>query len=72
MTLKWSKHVRYQIICNDTVTKLPISAFCWMSNAQKILTFINVWLGGSLTSGLTNDKTNDSHDKAHGMIHLKG
>jgi hypothetical protein len=43
-----------------------------MSNAQKILTFFNVWLGGSLTSGLTNDETNDSQDKAHGMIHLKG
>jgi len=72
MALEWSKHIRDKIVCNDTITKLPIGAFCWMSNAQKIFTFFSVWLGGSLRSGLTNDKTNVSQDKAHGMIHLRG
>ena len=67
-----SKHVRDKLVCNDTRTKLPISAFRWMSNAQKILIFFSVWVGGSLRSGLPNDKTNDSQDKAHGMTHLKG
>jgi hypothetical protein len=71
MPPQWSKHID-KIVYNDTITKLPINAFCCMSNAQKILIFFNVWLGGSLRSGLTNDRTNDSQDKAHGMIQLKG
>jgi len=54
------------------ITILPIKCILSdMSNAQKILTFFNVWLGGSLRSGLTNNKTTDNQDEAHGMIHLK-
>jgi len=31
------KHVQNKILCNETVTKVHVIAFCWMSNLQKIL-----------------------------------
>jgi hypothetical protein len=71
MALKWSKHVQDKTVYNDMTLLLIKCILSDMSNAQKILTFFNVWLGGSLRSGLTNKKANDNQEKAHGMIHLK-
>ena len=46
MAQEGPKHVQNKIVCNETVTQVPISAFCCMSNAQKILHFSKLGLVG--------------------------